>query len=149
MKTRIITKMLLSLGVVFVLGSAITQVQSGNAAIPPGEQLPVITIHSTDNVTRGKTGSFVLNMKPVLMFGGTYVNFSVSGTAIPGVDYLPLVSPAYVGQSGYGVILVQTLPDPRASIIRQAYSVIVTLEPGAGYALGEPKSAQMMIKPSP
>jgi hypothetical protein len=108
------------------------------------EQFPVITIHCTGDVTRGKTGSFVLNMN---MFGGTYVNFSVSGTAIPGVDYVPLVSPAYIGQSGYGVILVQSLPDRRASSFRQPYSVVVTLEPGPGYAVGEPSSALMMIKP--
>src|SRR5215831_1148471 len=113
----------------------------------PDEQMPLITIHSTGDVSRGKTGSFVLDMKPRLMFGGTFVNFSVSGTAILGVDYVPLVSPAYIGQAGYGVILVQTLPDPRASYIRQSYSVVVTLEAGLGYALGEPKSAQMMIKP--
>ena len=41
----------------------------------------VITVHSTDNVTRGKTGSFVLvralgkiaeeDMRPALMIGGT------------------------------------------------------------------------------
>jgi hypothetical protein len=111
------------------------------------EQSPVINIHSTGDVSRGKTGSFVLNMNPPVMFGGTYVNFSVSGTAIPGVDYVPFVSPAYIGQSGYGVILVQTLPDPRAISLRQAYSVVVTLEPGLGYALGEPRSAQIMIKP--
>src|SRR5215472_9129449 len=123
------------------------QVQSGNAAIPPAEQMPVITVHSTDNVSRGKTGSFVLNMKPALMFGGTYVNFTVSGTAIKGVDYVALVSPAYIGQSGYGVIQVQTLLDSRGSSSRQAYSVVVTLEPGAGYALGEPSSATMWIKP--
>src|SRR5213083_1735408 len=141
MKTRIISKILASLALVVVLGTAITQVYGED------EKLPVVTIHSTGDVTRGKTGSFVLNMNPVIMLGGTYVNFSVSGTAIPGVDYVPLVSPAYIGQSGYGVILVQTLPDRRASFIRQAYSVVVTLEPGAGYALGEPKSAQMMIKP--
>ena len=153
MKTKIISKILLSLGFAFVLGSAITQVHGGSAASsaystsPQGEQLPVITIHSTGNVTRGKTGSFVLDMKPVVMLGGTYVNFSVSGTAIPGVDYVPLVSPAYIGQSGYGVILVRTLPDPRASSSRQAYSVVVTLEPGLGYAVGQPSSAQMMIKP--
>jgi hypothetical protein len=107
----------------------------------------VITVHSTDNVTRGKTGSFVLNMKPQLMLGGTYVNFSVSGTAIAGVDYVLLVSPAYIGQSGYGVIQVQTLPDPRGSSFRQAYSVVVTLEPGLGYAVGQPSSATMWIKP--
>ena len=76
-----------------------------------------------------------------------YVNFSVSGTAIPGVDYVALVSPAYIGQSGYGVIQVKTLPDPRGSAFRQAYSVVVTLKPGAGYAVGKPSSATMWIKP--
>ena len=114
---------------------------------PQGEQRPVITIHSTGNVTRGKTGAFVLDMKPQLMFGGTYVNFKVSGTAVAGVDYVVLVSPAYIGQSGYGVIQIQTLPDPRGSSIRQAYSVVITLEPGAGYAVGQPSSATMWIKP--
>ena len=107
----------------------------------------VITIHSTDNVTRGKTGSFVLDMKPALMLGGTYVNFKVSGTAVAGVDYVLLVSPAYIGQSGYGVIQVQTLPDQRGSSFRQAYSVVVTLESGAGYAVGALRSATMWIKP--
>jgi hypothetical protein len=140
MRTKILSKVLVSLGVVLVLMSTITQVRSEE------EKLPVMTIHSTGDVTRGKTGSFVLNMNPV-MFGGSYVNFSVSGTAILGVDYVPLVSPAHIGQSGYGVILVQTLPDRRGSNSRQSYSVVVTLEPGPGYAVGEPKSAQMMIKP--
>ena len=114
---------------------------------PQGENLPVITIHSTDNVTRGKTGSFVLNMKPALMLGGSYANFKVSGTAVAGVDYVQPLSPAYIGQSGYGVILVQTLLDPRGSANRQAYSVVITLEPGAGYAVGQPSSATMWIKP--
>jgi hypothetical protein len=107
----------------------------------------VITVHSTDNVTRGKIGSFVLDMKPALMLGGTYVNFKVSGTAIAGVDYVLLVSPAYIGQSGYGVIQVKTLPDQRGASFRQAYSIVVTLEPGAGYAVGAPSSATMWIKP--
>ena len=115
--------------------------------IPEDVKLPVITVHSTDNVIRGKTGSFVLEMKPALMFGGTYVNFSVNGTAKAGVDYVLLVSPAYVGPSGYGVIQVQTLADPRGSSNRQAYSVVITLEDGAGYALGQPSSATMWIKP--
>ena len=118
----------------------------------------VITVHSTDNVTRGQTGSFVLaralgkasdeDMKSALTFGGTYVNFKVSGTAIAGVDYVLLVSPAYIGRSGYGVIQVKTLRDPRGSAFRQAYSVTVTLEPGAGYAVGAARSATMWIKPS-
>src|SRR5262252_9285774 len=110
-------------------------------------EMPVIIINSTGDVSRSKTGSFVLDMKPRLMFGAMFVNFTVSGTAIPGVDYVALVSPAYIGQSGYGTILVQTLPDRRGSANRQSYSVVVTLAPGPGYAVGEPKSAQMMIEP--
>jgi len=127
--------------------SANPRVTANSEAIPEGENQPVITVHNTDSVTRGKTGSFVLNMKPALMLGGMYVNFKVSGTAIQGVDYVALVSPAYIGQSGYGVIQIQTLPDPRESSIRQAYSVVITLEPGAGYAVGQPSSATMWIKP--
>ena len=109
---------------------------------------PVITVHSTDNVTRGKIGSFVLAMKPALMLGGMYVNFKVSGTAIAGVDYVLLVSPAYIGQSGYGVIQVKTLHNQRGLSSRQAYSVTVTLDSGAGYAVGAARSATMWIKPS-
>ena len=76
-----------------------------------------------------------------------YVNFSVSGTAISGVDYVAIVSPAQVGPEGYAVILIKTLPDPRGSANRQSYSVVVTLASGLGYALGQPMAAKMTIKP--
>jgi hypothetical protein len=112
---------------------------------PEGENLPVITIHSAGNILRGKTGSFVLEMKPALMLGGMHVNFKVSGTAVAGVDYVPFLSPAYIGQSGYGVISLKTLPDPRAASSHQAYSVVVTLEPGLGYALGAATSRSALI----
>ena len=123
----------------------------GIPATPPpntsaeSENLPMVTIHSAGNILRGKTGSFVLDMKPALMFGATYVNFSVSGTAIAGVDYVQPISPAFLGQSGYGVISFATLPDPRAGSSHQAYSVVVTLEPGLGYALGGVTSRSAVI----
>jgi hypothetical protein len=120
---------------------------------PPPFFGPVITIHSasasataTGGVLRGQTGSFVLNRVGGLAIG-VHVNFKVSGTAIAGVDYTTLVSPAYVGQSGYAVLSVKTLPDPRGSFNRQAYSVVVTLEPGPGYRVGEPSSATIWIEP--
>jgi hypothetical protein len=151
MKTKIISKLLLSLGLVFVLGSAITQVRGDSPS--PG-QLPVVSIHSTGDITRGETGSFVLDMNQSALNKAytpyfPYVNFKVSGTAIPGVDYVALVSPAYVGPDGYGVILVKTLPDPRGSANRQSYSVVVTLEPGLGYTLAgaTSTSAEINIKP--
>jgi hypothetical protein len=102
---------------------------------------------SIEDVTRGQIGVFVLSEKPQTSLATTFVNFKVSGTAIPGVDYAPLVSPDFIAQSGFGVLLVKTLPDPRASVVRQAYSVVVTLEPGPGYAVGQPSSAQILIKP--
>jgi hypothetical protein len=111
----------------------------------------VISIHSTGNVLRGKTGSFVLEMSHPRTFA-TYVNFKVSGTAVAGADYIALISPAYIGPSGYGTILVHTLPDLRGSVNAQAYSVVVTLEPGPGYLLGSSAtggqpSATIWIKP--
>ncbi len=165
MKTKIISKILLTLGLVFVLGSAVTPMHGGtqpsSASVigPPPPEFPVVTIRtvnapgvvtssvSIEDVTRGQIGTFVLSVNPKILLATTFVNFKVSGTAIPGVDYVPLVSPAFIGQSGFGVILVKTLPDPRASVVRQAYSVVVTLEPGPGYAVGQPSSAEILIQP--
>jgi hypothetical protein len=152
MKTKIIKNLLLSLGLVFVLGSAITQVR-GDTEIPPPPQPLIATIHSSGDVNRGKTGSFVVELSQSTPSGKDnipyfpYVYFSVSGTAIPGADYIPLVSPVQIGPDGYGVILVKTLPDPRGSANRQSYSVVVTLEPGLGYSRGQPMSATMIIRP--
>jgi hypothetical protein len=111
-----------------------------------GQQLPEISIHSTGNVVRGKTGSFVLVKNPLLL-GAMYVNFKVSGTAVAGVDCVALISPAYIGPSGYATILVKTLPDPRGLASAQAYSVVVTLEAGPGYTVGESSSAEIWIDP--
>jgi hypothetical protein len=112
--------------------------------------LPVIQVFSTDNVIRGKTGTFVLRMKSAqasgAAIGGMYVNFSLSGTAQNGVDYKLLTSPAYISRSGYGVIQIETLANPRGSAFNQAYSVIVTLNAGAGYKVGKTSSAIMWIK---
>jgi hypothetical protein len=108
----------------------------------------VVSVYATDNVTRGKTGTFVLKMKSSLMLGGTYVFFSLTGTAAQGADYKLVASPVYVSQSGYGVINIETLPDLRGSASNQAYSVIVTLDAGAGYAIGKSNSAIMWIKPA-
>ena len=168
MKTKMISKILLTLSFAFVLGSAIapmhgaTQGSAPSVIGPPDQQFPVVTIHavntsgvpnasgfhgSIEDITRGQTGVFLLSVNPKILFATTFVKFSVSGTAIPGVDYVPLVSPAFIGQSGFGVILVKTLSDFRASIVPQARSVVVTVEPGLGYAVGAPSSAEILIKP--
>jgi hypothetical protein len=127
--------------------NAESEESSANSEGEQDVQMPVISIHAVDNVPRGKIGTFVLEMKPAMMLGGMYVNFSVSGTAVAGVDYVAVVSPVYIGRAGYGVIQIQTLPDRRGSGLRQAYSVNIILEDGAGYSVGKPRSATMWIKP--
>ena len=159
MKTKIISKIFLTLGLVLVLGSAITPVYGGTepaaASVTDSlsQQLPVVTIHSVSAsrnggaavVARGQIGTFVLSSTTQLPLATTFVNFKVSGTAIAGVDYTPLVSPASIGASGFGAITFKALPDLKAS--GQAQSVVVTLEPGPGYSLGKPSSAAILIKP--
>ena len=155
-----ISKIVLTLTLTFVLGGAITHVdgetqESGASVIgPPAQQFPVVTIHTaiTSGVTgstlaRGQIGAFVLSATPQILLATTFVNFKVSGTAIPGVDYTQIVSPAFIGQSGFGTILVKTLPDPRASVVPQAQRVVVTLEPGPGYTVGQPSKAEILIEP--
>src|SRR4029077_18435083 len=85
MKTKIISKILLTLTLAFVLGSTITHVNGttqGNSASPigpPPPQFPVVTIHtvnasgvvtasgsngSIEKVIRGQIGAFVLSETP-------------------------------------------------------------------------------------
>ena len=144
MKTRIISKILLGLVFLFVLGSTIAQAYG-----------QVVTIQSAGDVMRGQTGLFILTMNPPPPpAGGMYVNFSVNGTAVAGVDYVPFISPAYIAGCegnfcvpGVGLIAVKTLPDPRGPVNRQSYSVVATLKPGLGYTIGQPSSATIWIKP--
>jgi hypothetical protein len=144
MKIRIIDKLLLIVSLMFVLVGGITPVRGDS---PENVQRPVATIYSTGDVKRGEIGSFVVNMNPPNIYGESYVNFLVSGTAIPDVDYVSMASPLFIGESGYGTMLLETLPDPRGTSSRRAYSVVVTLKPGPGYQVGEPSSARIMIEP--
>jgi hypothetical protein len=147
------TQNIVFISIAFALAVALAPLSKGDInpqGGPSSNNEPAISIHSTGNVARGKTGTLVLVATPAVSASGasvSFVNFKVSGTAVPGVDYVALVSPAFIGQSGFGVLLIKTLPDRRAIISRQAYSVVVTLEPGAGYALGESRSAQLLIEP--
>src|SRR6476646_1298418 len=119
MKTKIISKILLTLGLVLVLSGAVTPVHartqpSSSSVIGPPDQAPVVNINtvnvsglanasgfngSIEVVTRGQIGVFVLSQKAQIPLATTFVNFKVSGSAIPGVDYVALVPPASIGPS--------------------------------------------------
>ena len=93
MKTKIISKIILTLGLVLVLGSAVTPMHGGTqpssaSVIGPPDQLPVVNINtvnvsglpnasgfsaSVEVVTRGQIGVFVLSMKPQILLATTFV----------------------------------------------------------------------------
>ena len=84
MKTKIISKSLLTLALVFVLGSAITHVhgatQGSSPSIigPPDQQFPVVAISNgtaSAALTRGQIGAFVLSAKPQSLLASTFVYF--------------------------------------------------------------------------
>ena len=81
MKTKIISKILLTLGLVLVLGSVVTPMHGGtqpsSASVigPPDQQFPVVTINSIDNVTRGSIGTFVLSVNPKILLATIFLNF--------------------------------------------------------------------------
>ena len=84
MKTKIISKILLTLGLVFVLGSATLRCAARG-----------LLLSIAQGMSPGENRFIRRDMNPAPPLVGI-VNFSVSGTAIPGVDYVPLVSPVIV-----------------------------------------------------
>ena len=92
MKNQNIVFIAIAFALAFAL-APVTKAEPSPQGGPDPVDLPVVTIHSTDNVTRGKIGAFVLSANPQsqtfasprILLATTFVNFSVSGTAIPGV----------------------------------------------------------------
>ncbi|WP_211335098.1 autotransporter domain-containing protein [Thiocapsa rosea] len=92
-------------------------------------------------------GEFLVSLSSPAGEGGVTVTYSLSGSAVAGVDFAPLpgtlVIPA--GQSS-ATISVTPLPgnpgDPDADLI-------VTVQPGQGYAVGAPASATVVIRGRP
>ena len=93
MQTKIISRILLGLGLMFVLVSAITQVHGDSPASPTMLRL---SLSVALGMSRGGKPVHCPGYAASAPFGGCWVNFSVSGTAVPGVDYVPVVSPTYV-----------------------------------------------------
>ena len=72
------------------------------------------------------------------------VNYSVSGTATSGVDYVPLSGTITIpaGFTGLNRISITPIDD---TIPEEIETVIVTLEPGIGYTLGEQRTFTILI----
>lgn len=71
------------------------------------------------------------------------VNFSLTGTAVNGLDYTTIASPISLPANTSSVIVDVTVIDD--AVIETAETVILTLLSGTGYSVGSNNSAQIII----
>jgi hypothetical protein len=106
---------------------------------------PFVTVVATDG-SAGEAGGNVGSLR-FSRTGSTAsplnVGFTVSGTAIPGSDYVPLASPVTIpaGQSSWSILFVAS----DDSELEGNETAVVTVVPGIDYVAGSPASATMII----
>jgi hypothetical protein len=106
---------------------------------------PVVTVQAFDAVASepgANTGAFLVSRT-----GSTalplVVDFSVSGTATPGLDYSSLGNTLVIGSGANSAVLTVT---PLNDAEREpAETVVLTVASGASYILGAPSSATVTI----
>ena len=134
--------------VVRLTGDAAYIVGAQNIAIVTildNDVLPTVSIAATTpsvSETGPTPGVFTVSRSGSTLSALT-VNYTVSGTATPGIDYLTLAGIVVVplGQSSATITVT-----PFANVqVESNETVVVTLSPNAAYAVGSPNSATVTI----
>ena len=104
----------------------------------------VAVVASDPYATRlgGDTGTFTITRSGKL--NAITVNYTVSGTAIPGTDYVPLSGSVTV-PFGVNAVTVVVTPNSSAAASTVARTIILNLAAGSGYATAAPTSATVSI----
>ena len=104
-----------------------------------------VSITATDNAASepgDNTGRFQISRGPVVN-GNLTVNFAISGTATPGVDYVPLDNPVVIPDGASSVSFDLIVFDDLHQ--EPTEDVILTLLPSTNYNLGSPNQAKVTI----
>jgi outer membrane autotransporter protein len=118
---------------------------SATVTIVDTTQKPTATIVATDpNASKvgSDPGEFTVSLSEPAPSPGIEVGFSVSGTAVPGTDYVQLPGKVLIpaGQTQ------ATIPvTPKAGSSQGDTTVVATLTQGANYDIGNPSSAEVRI----
>jgi subtilase family serine protease len=112
---------------------------------PTATGLPTVRASSEDGTATeaGPTDGSIRVMRTSATDGPLTVHFAVTGTAVPGSDYEPLIGHVTIPEgSDYVIVPVHALDD---DLIEPAETVTVTLVPDAAYVVGSPASAIVSI----
>ncbi len=110
-----------------------------------GTPLPVVTIAATDSAASeaGLDAGALTVMRTGSTSAPLTVSYSVSGSATPGTDYAGLPgSVTLPAGSASATIAVTPLDD---AAVEPSETVVVTLGPGSGYAVGSPAAATVTV----
>jgi deoxycytidine triphosphate deaminase len=112
--------------------------------------IPAVTVTATD-ASAGESvldpGTFTFSRTGPTTSALT-VSYSVGGTATSGTDYTPLLSGSITIPGGQSTIDV-TITPIRDNLVEGPETVVVTVQAGAGYAVGSPASGTVTIADDP
>lgn len=117
---------------------------NATSAVASAAGLPIVTVSATDASAAEagpETGTFTLTR--IGTGAALVVNYTLSGTATSGSDYTPVSGSVSFG-IGVPTATVTVTPIDDAVYDRDE-TVILTLSPAAGYAIGAPASATVTI----
>jgi len=117
----------------------------GNATVTIIDDEPSVSVAATDSAAVEATldpGTFRITRLGSTASALT-VNYTMSGTAINGTDYAAVTGSAVIAAlSTTATVTITPISD---SIAESTETVIMTLNPGAGYGVGSPTSATVNI----
>ncbi len=104
--------------------------------------LVTVTPQIPDAAEPGTTGRFLIARMGSTQFSLT-VNYSVGGTATANGDYVALTGFATINSGSFGrTVTVTPIDDAQPECDE---TVVLTIEPGAGYAIGSPDAAVVTL----
>lgn len=110
---------------------------------PVDPSLPVATITLKSNMIEGGApGAFTITLSKPVASNFFIVNYSLSGTATFGADYLALSNGTPITN---GTSVDVTITPTEDTLVEGTETVQITLLPGAGYTLGVPSTAIMTL----
>ena len=120
--------------------AAITQGLQAANMVTVASSVSHVTEPATSNVSAG-TGAFVITRSGG--FGGVTVNYTVSGVAVAGADYVAL-SGSVTLPMGVNTATVNVSPLADA-LVESPESVILTISANASYTVGAPSVAAVIV----
>lgn len=123
-----------------LIGSVISDAATLTVTLPPS--VSIVATDASASEPGANTGVFTLTRLGSTLLA-QQVFFTVSGSAVPGSDYMPLASPITIPAGADSVPLVVTALDD--ALLEGNETVVVTVVAGSGYQVGSPATATVAI----